>query len=218
MRAVVSVIGKDMVGILAKVSAECENANMNVIEVSQTLLQDMFAMIMLIDITKGNTTLADFAAHMENVGKQSGLTIHVMHEDIFNSMHKDIDGERYDKHDILKTIKMIDEEYLDVRTITMGISLLDCCDSDIDKSCEKIYNKITRLAKNLVKTGEDIEREYGIPIINKRISVTPIAMLVAVSGGDPVKYAHTLERCAQAVGVNFIGGYSHLSKRGCAAG
>ena len=82
MRAVVSVIGKDMVGILAKVSAECENANMNVIEVSQTLLQDMF------DITKGNTTLADFAAHMENVGKQSGLTIHVMHEDIFNSMHK----------------------------------------------------------------------------------------------------------------------------------
>lgn len=88
MRAVVSVIGKDMVGILAKVSAECENANMNVIEVSQTLLQDMFAMIMLIDITKGNTTLADFAAYMENVGKQSGLTIHVMHEDIFNSMHK----------------------------------------------------------------------------------------------------------------------------------
>jgi ACT domain-containing protein len=88
MRAVVSVIGKDMVGILAKVSAECENANMNVIEVSQTLLQDMFAMIMLIDITKGNTALADFAAHMENVGKQSGLTIHVMHEDIFNSMHK----------------------------------------------------------------------------------------------------------------------------------
>ena len=65
-------------------------------------------------------------------------------------------------HDILETIKMIDEEYLDVRTITMGISLLDCCDSDIDKSCEKIYNKITRLAKNLVKTGEDIEREYGM--------------------------------------------------------
>ena len=88
MRAVVSVIGKDMVGNLAKGSAHWENANMNVIEVSQTLLQDMFAMIMLIDITKGNTTLADCAAHMENVGKQSGLTIHVMHEDIFNSMHK----------------------------------------------------------------------------------------------------------------------------------
>lgn len=88
MRAVVSVIGKDKVGILAKVSKECERANMNVIEVTQSLLQDMFAMIMLIDITKGNTSLADFATHMEQVGKQSELTIHVMHEDIFNSMHK----------------------------------------------------------------------------------------------------------------------------------
>lgn len=88
-------------------------------------------------------------------------------------------------NDILETIKMIDEDCLDVRTITMGISLLDCADSDIDRSCEKVYNKITRLAKDLVKTGEDIERTYGIPIINKRISVTPIAMLVAASGGDP---------------------------------
>lgn len=88
MRAVVSVIGKDMVGILAKVSVECESANMNVIEVSQTLLQDMFAMIMLIDIDKGNVSLAEFASHMEQVGRQSGLNIHVMHEDIFNSMHK----------------------------------------------------------------------------------------------------------------------------------
>lgn len=79
---------------------------------------------------------------------------------------------------------MTDEDCLDVRTITMGISLLDCADSDIDRSCEKVYNKITRLAKDLVKTGEDIERTYGIPIINKRISVTPIAMLVAASGGD----------------------------------
>lgn len=92
-------------------------------------------------------------------------------------------------NDILETIKMIDEDCLDVRTITMGISLLDCADSDIDRSCEKVYNKITRLAKDLVKTGEDIERTYGIPIINKRISVTPIAMLVAASGGDPVKSA-----------------------------
>ncbi len=121
-------------------------------------------------------------------------------------------------HDILETIKMIDEEYLDVRTITMGISLLDCCDSDIDKSCEKVYNKITRLAKDLVKVGNDISREYGIPIINKRISVTPISMLVAVSGGDPVKYALTLEKCAQTVGVNFIGGFSALVQKGFAAG
>lgn len=116
-------------------------------------------------------------------------------------------------HDILETIKMIDEEYLDVRTITMGISLLDCCDSDIDKSCEKIYNKITHLAKNLVKTGEDIEREYGIPIINKRISVTPIAMLVAVSGGDPVKYAHTLSAVHRRWALILSAVTPHLSKR-----
>lgn len=119
---------------------------------------------------------------------------------------------------ILETITMIDEEDLDVRTITMGISLLDCCDTDIDKSCEKVYNKITRLAKDLVKTGEQIEKEYGIPIINKRISVTPIAMLVGVSGGDPIKYAHTLERAAQTVGVNFIGGFSALVQKGFSAG
>lgn len=120
--------------------------------------------------------------------------------------------------DILETVKMIDEDYLDVRTITMGISLIDCCDRDIDVSCEKVFEKITRLAKDLVKVGEDIEREYGIPIINKRISVTPIAFLVGVSGGDPVLYAKTLERCAQATGVNFIGGYSALVQKGFSAG
>ena len=88
MKAVISVIGKDMVGILAKVSGECEKANMNVIEVSQSLLQDMFAMIMLVDISKGNVSLAEFAEYMEEKGKENGLSIHVMHEDIFNSMHK----------------------------------------------------------------------------------------------------------------------------------
>ncbi len=119
---------------------------------------------------------------------------------------------------ILETIKMINEEHLDVRTITMGISLLDCADSDIDKSCEKVYQKITTKAKDLVKVGEQIEKEYGIPIINKRISVTPIAMLVAVSGGDPVKYALALERCAKTVGVNFIGGFSALVQKGFSAG
>ncbi len=120
--------------------------------------------------------------------------------------------------DILETIKMIQEENLDIRTITMGISLLDCADADIDKSCEKVYEKIYRLAKDLVKTGEAIEKKYGIPIVNKRISVTPIAMLVAVSGGDPVKYAKTLDKAAKAVGVNFIGGYSALVQKGFSAG
>lgn len=121
-------------------------------------------------------------------------------------------------NDILETINMIRQENLDIRTITMGISLLDCADSDIDVSCKKVYDKITRLAGNLVKTGCDIESEYGIPIINKRISVTPISMLVAVSGGDPVKYAHALQRAADTVGVNFIGGYSALVHKGFSAG
>lgn len=120
--------------------------------------------------------------------------------------------------DIMETITMIQDENLDIRTITMGISLIDCCDSDIDKSCEKVYNKIYTYAKDLVKTGEDIEKEYGIPIVNKRISVTPIAILVGASGGDPVKYAKTLDRAARDVGVNFIGGYSALVQKGFSPG
>ena len=121
-------------------------------------------------------------------------------------------------HDILETINMIQEENLDIRTITMGISLLDCADSDIDRACDKIYDKICKRAENLVKTGENIEREYGIPIINKRISVTPIAMVSAASGGDPVKYARVLDKAAKEVGVNFLGGYSALVQKGFAAG
>ncbi|MGN0681472.1 MAG: PFL family protein [Candidatus Fimisoma sp.] len=121
-------------------------------------------------------------------------------------------------NDILETITMIQDEHLDIRTITMGISLLDCADSDIDRSCRKVYEKITTRAKNLVAVGESIEKKYGIPIVNKRISVTPIAMLVAASGGDPVKYAHALDKAAKAVGVNFIGGYSALVQKGFSAG
>ena len=120
--------------------------------------------------------------------------------------------------DIMETITMIEEESLDIRTITMGISLLDCADEDIDRSCTKIYNKIHSYAKNLVQVGESIEKKYGIPIVNKRISVTPIAMLVAASGGDPVKYAKTLDRVAKDVGVNFIGGYSALVHKGFSPG
>lgn len=121
-------------------------------------------------------------------------------------------------HDILETINMIREENLDIRTITMGISLLNCADSDISRSCDKVYDKICRQAQHLVETGENIEKEYGIPIIHKRIAVTPISMLVAASGGDPVLYAKTLEKASQTVGVNFIGGYSALVQKGFAAG
>ena len=120
-------------------------------------------------------------------------------------------------NDIMETITMIQEENLDIRTITMGISLLDCADSDIDRSCEKVYKKIYEKAKDLVKTGEAIEKKYKIPIVNKRISVTPISMLTAVSGGDPVKYALTLDRVAKDVGVNFIGGFSALVQKGFSA-
>lgn len=120
--------------------------------------------------------------------------------------------------DILETIQMIQEENLDIRTTTMGISLLDCIDSDIDKACDKVYDKIMRKAENLVKTGEDIEKEYGIPIINKRISVTPIAIVSAACKGSPVKFAKALQRAAEGTGVNYIGGYSALVQKGFSAG
>lgn len=121
--------------------------------------------------------------------------------------------------DILETITMIQDEHLDVRTITMGISLLDCCHSDIDTMCGRVYDKITRKAKDLVKTGEQIEKELGIPIINKRISVTPAAMILAACDDrDAVKLAKTLEKAARECGVNFLGGFSALVQKGFAPG
>ena len=120
--------------------------------------------------------------------------------------------------DILETIHMIQEDHLDIRTVTMGISLLDCADGDINRACEKIYNKITVKARDLVKTGLSIEAKYGIPIINKRISVTPVAMIAGVCGGDPVPIARALDKAAKEVGVNFIGGYSALVQKGFAPG
>ena len=122
-------------------------------------------------------------------------------------------------YNILETIRMIQDECLDIRTITMGISLLDCIDTDIDKACEKVYNKIVTKAGNLVAVGQQIEKEYGIPIVNKRISVTPIAMLAAACpGGDVVKFAKALQKAADTCGVNFIGGYSALVHKGFSAG
>lgn len=122
-------------------------------------------------------------------------------------------------YNILETIRMIQDECLDIRTITMGISLLDCIDTDIDRACEKVYEKIVSHAKNLVPVGQRIEKEYGIPIINKRISVTPIAMLAAACPGqNPVKFAKALQKAADTCGVNFIGGYSALVHKGFSAG
>lgn len=121
--------------------------------------------------------------------------------------------------DILETIQMIEQENLDIRTITMGISLRDCCGSDIRQVCDKVYDKITRLARDLVPIGEAIERKYGIPIVNKRISVTPISLVAeSCDSADYAFIARALDRAAKAVGVNFIGGYSALVHKGYTTG
>ena len=119
------------------------------------------------------------------------------------------------RNDILETINMIDQQHLDIRTITMGISLLSCADPDPKAACRKIYDKITRCAEKLVRTGEEIEREFGIPIVNKRISVTPMALVTAASETeDYVPFAAALDAAAKSTGVNFIGGFSALVQKG----
>ena len=121
------------------------------------------------------------------------------------------------RFEVIETNKMIDNYNLDVRTITLGISLMDCISSDLDILNNNIYNKIKRLAKDLVQTGEDISKEYGIPIVNKRISVTPIGIVGASACKTPedfVTIAKTLDKVAKEVGVNFLGGYSALVSKG----
>ena len=124
-------------------------------------------------------------------------------------------------NEAFETVNMVAQENLDVRTITMGISLLDCIDPDLDSVCKKVYDKITESAKDLVRVGDDIGSEYGVPVINKRISVTPIAMIGAAACKTPsdyVKIAQTLDEAAKKVGVNFIGGYSALVQKGMTTG
>jgi len=121
--------------------------------------------------------------------------------------------------DILETINMIREECLDIRTITMGISLWDCVSDDTDRLCEKIYDKITTRAEHLVKTGADIEKMYGIPIVNKRVSVTPISLIGGNTSPEGyIKIAKTLQRAADTLGINFIGGFSALVQKGMTVG
>ncbi len=125
----------------------------------------------------------------------------------------------FDTKDILETIQMIRQENLDIRTITMGISLFDCVSDDADRLCDKIYDKITKKAEHLVSTGCDIEKKYGIPIVNKRISVTPISLVAGnMSPEGFLKVAHTLQRAADTTGVNFIGGFSALVHKGMTPG
>ena len=123
------------------------------------------------------------------------------------------------QYEIFETIRMIENDNLDIRTITMGISLLDCVDADMDRLCEKVYEKITRCARNLVQVGQDIEDEFGIPIVNKRISVTPVSLIAAGTGADSyVPVAKAMDAAAQAVGVNYIGGFSALVHKGYSDG
>ena len=117
------------------------------------------------------------------------------------------------KDEILETISMISSQHLDVRTITMGISLLDYIGDTARETCERVYKKITDKAKNLVKVGNDIQSEFGVPIVNKRISVTPVSLITARTGGS-IEVAKTLDKCAEEVGVDFIGGYSALVQKG----
>ena len=121
--------------------------------------------------------------------------------------------------DIFQTLDMIDKRHLDIRTITMGISLRDCGHPDVGSCCDRIYDKITRRAENLVLVGEQIEREFGIPIVNKRISVTPMAMVAESCRTDNyVPFAETMDRAAKECGVNFIGGFTALVQKGCTSG
>lgn len=120
-------------------------------------------------------------------------------------------------NEVIETNKMIEQENFDVRTITMGVNLLDCADSDVEKLCSKIYNKIMRLAEKLVSTGEEISKEFGVPIVNKRIAITPISLVggsACKTSDDYVKIAKTLDKAAKAVGVNFLGGYSAIVSKG----
>ena len=120
--------------------------------------------------------------------------------------------------DILETINMVKEENLDIRTVTMGISLLDCASDDPKKAAERIYDKITKTAEKLVPTAEQIEKEYGIPIINKRVSVTPVSLIGGrYSVGDYIEFAKTLDSAADTLGINFIGGYGALVQKGFTA-
>lgn len=122
-------------------------------------------------------------------------------------------------HDILETINMIREENLDIRTITMGISLIDCAGDDINAVCDRVYDKITKKAERLVSVGDDIEKQYGIPIVNRRVAVTPISILGGrFSSEDYIKLAKTLDRAADTLGINFIGGYGALVQKGCTVG
>ena len=158
-KCVITVVGKDTVGIIAKVCEYLAGANVNILDISQTIVDGYFNMMTIVDVTNCSKEVAVVSKELEEIG-----TSIISKLKIFT--------ERQEKHminryEVYETNQMIAEENLDVRTITLGISLLDCIDADLDKLNENIYNKITTVAKDLVKTGEEIEQEFGIPLINE---------------------------------------------------
>ena len=220
MKAIVTVVGKDQVGIIAGVCNRLAEHNINVLDISQTVMQGYFTMMMVVDLSRCDAAFDELSRSIKDYGEGRELSIRIQREDIFDAMHKLYrGGNMLSLNNIFDTINMIDKQHLDIRTITMGISLLDCISEDPKRCCDKIYDKITKYAENLVKTGENIESEFGIPIVHKRISVTPMAL---VAGGcdteDLVPFAKTMDRTAKTCGVNFIGGFSALVQKGFARG
>ena len=158
--------------------------------------------------------IAQLIGYLEDMPEQMLLTLNECREGYFHTGRR---VKMINLYEVTETNKMIEKENLDVRTITLGISLLDCMDSDLGKLNQKIYTKIYEASRDLVKTGEEISREFGIPIVNKRISVTPIALVggaACKSVEDFASVAKTLDRAAAEAGVNFIGGYSALVSKG----
>ena len=166
MNAIVTVIGKDRVGIMAGVCVAFEKTNVNVLDISQTILKDMFTMNMLVDVKNANVSFSELVDILNKEGERLGVSIRIQREDIFDAMHRIWGAKMLNQHEIIETLNMIDEQHLDIRTITMGISLRNCGHPDAKIAATKMYDKITKYAENLVKTGEEIEKEMGIPIIN----------------------------------------------------
>ncbi|MFR2619128.1 MAG: ACT domain-containing protein [Clostridia bacterium] len=217
-KTIITVVGKDTVGIIAKVCTYLANNRVNVMDISQTIVQGFFNMMMIVDLSGTEKPFADISKELAQIGEEIGVDIKCQREEIFEKNAQNLRRDTMiNIWEVNETNKMIEHENLDVRTITLGISLLDCIDTDLAKVNENIYRKITTVAKDLVKVGKEIENKYCIPIVNKRISITPISLIGASACKTPEDYvtiAKTLDDAAREVGVNFIGGYSALVSKG----
>ena len=226
-KCIVTVLGKDTVGIVAKVCTYLAENKINVLDISQTIIQGYFNMMVIVDVTELPKDFTQMCDEMEKLGDEIGVSIRCQREDILKNAQiireEFIRRHRIERinnminmYEVSETNEMIEHENLDVRTITLGISLLDCIDSDLEELNRKIYDKITETAKDLVSVGRDIEKEFGIPIVNKRISVTPIALVGGAACKSPEDFVTIAKRWIeqQISRVNFIGGYSALVSKG----